>query len=175
MYISPGPLLPRARLRVVVTGADGGRFQRPPSPPPGSAVIGTWVVIAAVLGFCTLQLYYWLLAVCHPEEMEKRAAERYDLLVEKSNELLSQKAATRCDGEGDGDASSAGVGGRGEPMEEVDRRGGGRAGIEHAGAASAGTAKRGEPCDGDGSRAQLAGGGAVMQLPRGRDLALMGS
>mmetsp|Transcript_8431 Transcript_8431/g.26427 ORF Transcript_8431/g.26427 Transcript_8431/m.26427 type:complete len:945 (-) Transcript_8431:621-3455(-) len=50
---------------------------------PISSLIATWSLIGAVLLWFGWQLYGWLWNVCNPEDVETRAAERYEVLVQK--------------------------------------------------------------------------------------------
>lgn len=74
------PLLP---LHVYVTPADALPYAEAPRPPL-SALIATWSLVGLLVLCLGLQLFSWLGRSCHPEEMESRAAERYEVLQEES-------------------------------------------------------------------------------------------
>jgi hypothetical protein len=79
-------------LEVFVTPADALPFEAA-ARPPLSALIATWSLVG-VLALCLgLQLFSWLSRSCHPEEMESRAAERYEVLQEESWAADAKRAA----------------------------------------------------------------------------------
>jgi len=94
---------------------------------PISSLIATWSLIGAVLLWFGWQLYGWLWNVCNPEDVETRAAERYEVLVQKREAKMRGSISpdvgmgggglpTTGKQEGDGDVDGGGDGDVVAPM-----------------------------------------------------------
>lgn len=71
-------------LSVHVTPANALPYDAAVAHAPLSALIATWSLVGVLLCCGGFQLFAWFQRSCHPEEMESRAAERYEVLQEES-------------------------------------------------------------------------------------------
>ena len=62
---------------------------------PSRVSLLLWAAIAAVALCCATQLYGWLHRVCHPEELERRAQERYEVLEDIKLEAEERRETER--------------------------------------------------------------------------------
>ena len=85
----------RGAADVFVVGLPCNRSCTSSGLPSSGASLALWAAIAGVMLCCGMQLFGWLHRVCHPEELERKAQERYEVLEDIKLEAEERRELER--------------------------------------------------------------------------------